>query len=115
RFLEDITLEGRRLNPIESHFQITINGLKMERIYMDRFMDSNYFPITKTTKKGEQRINARPLVKSISYTPPYTLNLIIKHISGPEIRPIYIIKEIFHLSDNQVWGIKILKTKQVMG
>ena len=100
---------------MESHFRIAMNGLKIDRTDLERFIDSDYFPVAKKTKKGEKEINARSFVKTISYTPPYTMDLIIKHVPGPQIKPIDIIVEIFHFNEDHLKDIKILKTKQVMG
>jgi len=113
-FLEDIThkVKGHRLR--ESHFYITTNGLKMDPTDLENFLQSDYFPITKSGKKGNQIINARSLVKSMSLTPHHGLNLIVTHPSGPELKPIDIIMAVFHLDNHHVKDIKILKTKQVM-
>ncbi|MFC1866590.1 TIGR03960 family B12-binding radical SAM protein [Thermodesulfobacteriota bacterium] len=113
--VEDISLERSRLTLSESHFRITLNGVEIDRTYMDRFLDSDYFPITKKTGKGERTVDVRPLVKSIDYIPPHTLDLVIRHVQGPEIKPKYIIKGIFQLNDHHLDDIKILKTRQVLG
>lgn len=113
-FLEDITHKVKDHRLRESHFYITTNGLKMDPTDLENFLQSDYFPITKSGKKGNQIINARSLVKSMSLTPHHGLNLIITHSSGPELKPIDIIKAVFHLDNHHVKDIKILKTKQVM-
>ena len=91
-----------------------MEGLKIERCSLEAFLKSDHFPIVRIGKKGEQFVDARPLVKSINHVPPYKINLVIKHLSGPTLRPVEILKGIFHLKDHQVGGIKILKTGQVM-
>ncbi len=113
-FLEDITHKGKSHGLRESHFYITTNGLKMDPTDLENFLQSDNFPITKSGKKGNQIINARSLVKSMSLTPHQSLNLIITHPSGPELKPIDIIKAVFHLDNHHIKDIKILKTKQVM-
>jgi len=112
---EDISNSLKKESLIESHYQITLDGIEIDSVYLDRFKDSTCFPIVKKNKNGEKEVDARPLVKSINFISPDTLALAISHIRGPEIKPAYIIKEIFGLSDQQVSYIKILKTKQVMG
>jgi len=113
--LEDITNQGKKARLIESHFLITMNGLKIEQAKIESFLKTDYFPIKKSDKKGIRDVDARPLVKSMEFIPPYSINLITKHAHGPELKPIDIIKGVFHLGDHHVNGIKILKTNQVMG
>jgi radical SAM family uncharacterized protein/radical SAM-linked protein len=113
--VEDISLmtHGRAL--LESHFQVTINGIKIDETLINDFLDSDKFLVIKRSKKGERQVNLRSLVKEMTYTPPHKLHLVIEHVPGPEIRPIRIIQEILHLKDQDLQGIKILKTRQVMG
>jgi len=99
---------------VETHYQITLEGIKIDGIYLDRFLNSSVFPIVKKAKGGEQEIDARPLVKSIKLAAPDVINLVINHISGPEIKPAYIIKGIFELKEEQISHIKVLKTKQIL-
>jgi hypothetical protein len=86
----------------------------LDKTCINRFNDSTAFPIIKKTKNGEQTVNARPLVKSIDITQPDVVELVVNHISGPEIKPAYLIKEIFGLGVEQVPFIKVLKIRQVM-
>ncbi|MBW2610471.1 MAG: TIGR03960 family B12-binding radical SAM protein [Deltaproteobacteria bacterium] len=113
--MEDICRERKKPNLVESHFHITMNGLKIDRNDLELFINSDCFPIIKKTKKAEQEIDARSLVKSIDLIPPYSLDLVIRHVPGPALKPIDIIKGVFRLSDHNIEGLKILKTKQVMG
>jgi hypothetical protein len=55
------------------------------------------------------------MVKSMSLIPPNGLHLVISHNSGPQLKPADIIKGVFHLSEDEVLRIRILKTKQVIG
>jgi len=100
---------------IESHYRITLDGIEVDRACLDVFINSTSFPITKTTRGAEREVDARCLVKSIGFADPDTLNLVTSHVSGPEIKPAYIIKEIFGLRDDQIPFINILKTKQILG
>ena len=100
---------------IESHYRITLEGIEADRACLESFINSHSFPIIKTTKGVEREVDARCLVKSIGFAGPDTLHLVITHVNGPEIKPAYIIKEIFGLRDDQIPFIKILKTKQILG
>jgi radical SAM family uncharacterized protein/radical SAM-linked protein len=112
---EAVSNSSKKEGLIESHYQITLDGIEIEDVCLERFKDSSSFTVIKMTKSGEQKVDIRPLVKSITYSPPDILELIISHISGPEIKPAYIIKEIFGLQDQQIPFIKVLKIKQQMG
>jgi len=113
-FLEDVSREIKRPRLTESHFQITINTTEIDRAELDRFMDSDQFPIVKKSKKGDKEIDAKSIVESICINPPNSLNLIIRHTTGPELKPIDIVMGIFKLTEQSLDNIKILKTRQVM-
>lgn len=100
---------------LESHYQVTLEGIKTDNKLLERFKKSTAFPIIKKTKNGEREVDAKLIVKSIGLSAPDTINMVIKHGSGLELKPAYIIKGIFGLEDDQVPFIKVLKTKQVMG
>ena len=112
--IEDITNHVKRPKLKESHFNVTIDGLKIEPHSLEDFLKSDHFPILKMGKKGEQLVDARPLIKSIRYIPPHDLSLVINHLAGPGLKPTDLIKGILHLKDHQVRRIKIMKTGQVM-
>lgn len=114
RQLEDITCQKKAASLKESHFRITMNGLELEKTNLQQFLKSKYFPIMRSNKGKQQIINARSMVKSMIFNPPNRLNLAIIHIPGPSLKPIDIIKGVFHLSGRDTEGIRILKTKQVM-
>ncbi|UCB49470.1 MAG: TIGR03960 family B12-binding radical SAM protein [Deltaproteobacteria bacterium] len=113
--LEDITNQNKSSRIEESHFHVTLNGVQIEETDLKRFLQSKYFPITKTRKGKEQVINARSIVKSLGFIPPNGLNLVISHNSGPQLKPADIIKGVFFLSEDEALKIRILKTKQVFG
>lgn len=113
--IEEISREQKISSLKESHFYIAMNGLEIDRDDLEAFLHSDWFPITKVGRKGTQQIDARALVKSMTIVPPNSLNLIMKHNQKSELKPIDIIKEVFHLGDHQVRGIKILKIKQIIG
>ena len=111
---EEVPHDKGKLTLRESHYHIAMDGLRVEQADLDRFLQSEYFPVSKTTKGNRKTINARSLVKSINLVPPSGLDLIITHDPGPKLKPIDIMKGIFHFSDQETWRMKILKTNQVM-
>jgi radical SAM family uncharacterized protein/radical SAM-linked protein len=114
-YVEDITKQKKRSGLEESHFRVTLNGVQIEERDLKGFLQSKYFPIAKMRKGRKQIINARSMVKSMSFIPPNGLDLVISHNSGPQLKPVDIIKGIFHLSEDEASKIRILKTKQVIG
>ena len=113
--MEEITQEIKRPRLKESHFYIKFGQLQIEDTNLEKFLRSDYFPILKRDKKGEKIINARPLVKSMSLITDNGIRLILTHNSGPELKPIEIIKSVFYLNDQDAQDINILKIKQVLG
>jgi radical SAM family uncharacterized protein/radical SAM-linked protein len=111
--LEDITCRGKKFKPRESHFHVSFDGLAVDPSAIENFLRASHYPITKTTKKEAYAVDAKPLVKSVKRLSQGRLELVIRHGSHPELRPIDIVKGIFHLDDHQVSRVGLLKTKQV--
>ena len=109
-----MTHETRRPKLRESHFHITLEGMEPKQGDVDTFLKSDFFPVSRRDKGGEKLINARALVQSMIVIPPHDVTLVIRHSPGPLLRPIDIIREVFHLEKSLVMGIKVLKTKQVL-
>jgi len=97
----------------ESHFIITFDAVRLEREEMEGFLKSEYFPVVKANKKGKHEINARPLVKSMALISPNCIELVMRHTSGPQLRPALIVKGVFCSQDLHETDMKILKTNQV--
>ena len=97
----------------ETHFLITIRGLKLKEEDIETFLRSDYFPVVKIKKKEAHEINARPLVKSMSLISDDVIKLAIQHTQGPELRPEEIVKAAFSLNDSFTGNIDILKTRQI--
>ena len=114
-YVEDITTQKKRSGLEESHFRVTLNGVQIQEKDLKGFLQSKYFPIAKMRKGRKQIINARSMVKSMGFIPPNGLDLVISHNSGPQLKPVDIIKGIFHLSEDEASEMRILKTKQVIG
>lgn len=98
----------------ESHYLITVDGIQMEPSKLRDFINSDVFNITKKTKKGIKEVNARELVKSINLQPEGSIDLVIKHVDGPEIKPVQIVMAVFDIVPDDMEKIKILKTKQIL-
>ena len=113
-FIEEVSLNKKRANLKESHFNITLNGVELKQKDLEGFLKSDYFPVIKINKKGKKEINARPLVSSMSLISPNKITLALKHVAGPELKPAEIVRSVFSLKDNIANDINILKTKQIL-
>jgi hypothetical protein len=91
-----------------------LNGAEFNKEDLEKFLKSDYFAVVKVNRKGERRINARPLVKSMRLTSPNRVKLVLKHTAGPELKPDEIVKALFSLNDLHVNDIKTVKTKQLL-
>ena len=98
----------------ESHYLITVDGMQIEHKKIRDFINSDVFNITKKTKKGMKEVNARELVKSINLRNEGSIDLVLKHVDGPEIKPVQIVMAVFDIEPDDMEKIKILKTKQVL-
>ncbi len=112
--VEDISHEKKRLQLKESYFILTISGMELSKEPIKKFLNSDHFPVVKVNRKGEYRINARPLVKSMRLVSPDSIELGLKHREGPELKPAEIIKAVFFKSALTHNNIRILKTKQIL-
>jgi radical SAM family uncharacterized protein/radical SAM-linked protein len=112
--IEDVTQQRKRYKPLESHFQVSFDGLAVDPSAIEDFLRLSSYPITKVTKKGTQVVDAKAVVKSVKPISQGRLELVIHHGSHPELRPIDIVKGIFHLNDQQVNRVGLLKIKQIM-
>ena len=83
--VKDISFDKKGGKVKESRFLIAVRGFEMKREALERFFETDYFPVVKISKKGEYEINARSLVKSMSFIPPGMIKLTVRHTSGPEL------------------------------
>ncbi|MBW1705749.1 MAG: TIGR03960 family B12-binding radical SAM protein [Deltaproteobacteria bacterium] len=114
--VEEVPFDKKKERLKESHFLVSLkNGVKLQDDYLETFLKSEYFPVVKINKKGEHKINIRPLVKSMILVSPNRIRLIIQHTSGPQSKPAEIVRGVFSLDESSVSGMKILKTNQVLG
>jgi len=112
--VEEISPVEKRVRITESRFLITLNKLKCNENRLKQFLQSDYFPIVKTGKKGEHEIDARPLVSDIALVPPDRVRLTLKEREGPGLKPTEIIKGIFALKDEDLRNLEVMKTGQTL-
>jgi radical SAM-linked protein len=111
----DVTEEQRKSAIRATHYQVRWNGVPPQEVDLKRFQESESFPIVRKGKDGEeQAIDVRSIVLSMSLSGPHEVNLVLGRGPGPEPRPADIIKEVFHLGEEEMKGVRVLKTKQVL-
>jgi radical SAM family uncharacterized protein/radical SAM-linked protein len=102
--------KGARLK--ESGYEITLGKREISRAVMDGFLRSEIFPVLRKGKKGEKRIDMRPLVQSIEVFEPGRVRLVLHHTQGPQFKPAEIMKSIFDLADEDIR--RVVKTYEVL-
>ncbi len=110
----EIATQRKKEQIKESHFLITLRGVQLKEERLERFLKSDYFPVVKVNKKGEHKIDVRPLVKSMSLISPSGIKLVVKQTTGPGSKPADIVKGVFSLNDSHMKEMKILKTAQIL-
>ena len=113
--IEEISPQERKKQIKKSHFLIKLNGTRFDASQLQGFLNADYFPVIKTSKKGMREVNARALVDHMSHLSPNELRLIMNHSSGYGLKPAEIAGSVFSLSGDCTDGMKILKTRQVLG
>ena len=98
----------------ESRFLLSAFGLSLEKDYVSQFLKSERFPVVKVDKNGEQEVDARSLVSSVSLVSDDKIEMSIKNTVGKGLRPVEIAKAIFHLNDEDVFRIETVKTGQIL-
>ncbi len=112
--VEELVSSKKACQIKESHFLITVVGVKLNDNIIERFLRSDCFPVIKNGKKGSREIDARPLVKSMDLIAPDTIKLVMEHLDGPGLKPSEIINAVFSLKNSNGEYISILKTRQVI-
>jgi len=112
-FTEEVSIGSPSFQIKESHFRITING-SFKKEDLDRFLKLNSYVAVKKRRNGERTVDIRSQVKEIRLVSFDELELVVRHGRGPEMKPGEIIKEICTLPENQLAGMKILKTKALL-
>ncbi len=113
--VRDITGISRGMVIRESHYHMGVTGIEIDRQLLSNFINSDSYEVTKRSDKGVKRVDARKMVKSIGFISDNTLELVIAHTDGPELKPSGIIAEIFRINPEEIYKIKVLKVKQITG
>ena len=97
----------------EIHYEISFDGVNVGEDRLERFLASDAFPVTKKGKKGDREIDARAQVASAFFSSGSAMHLALKSVEGPALKPVEIVQGVFHLSDEDLDGISVLKIKEV--
>lgn len=107
---------GKRRDKVkETHYLLSLNCGNLRKELLDDFLQTDYFQIVKKTGKGPRAVNARDLVKNMRLKDRATIELIMRTAPGPALKPAEIIAEVFKLSEARLLGLRVLKTKQLLG
>ena len=112
--LEELDRDAGGLKVKESHYEISFYGVRVGDESLQQFLASDSFILIKKRKKGDQRIDARAQVKSAYFSTGTMMHLALKPMEGPALKPVEIIQGIFHLSDEELDGIGIMKTREIL-
>jgi len=96
----------------ESSYEITLNGREIDEAAMEAFLGAAAFPVLRKGKKGEKRIDVRPLVKSMEILDSGRVRLVLKHSQGPGAKPEEIVKSVFAVEEEGI--LRVVKTSEVL-
>ncbi|NLA74541.1 MAG: DUF2344 domain-containing protein, partial [Deltaproteobacteria bacterium] len=113
--IQDITGISKGMAIRESRYHMGISGIDIDRELLNEFINTASFEVIKRSGKGDKKVDARKLVKSISFISHDTIELVTHHTEGPELKPASIIGEIFRIAPEDLHRIKVLKVEQVTG
>jgi len=111
--LEVVDRDAPCLPNREIHYEISFDGVNVGEDRLERFLASDAFPVTKKGKKGDREIDARAQVASAFFSSGSAMHLALKSVEGPALKPVEIVQGVFHLSDEDLDGISVLKIKEV--
>jgi radical SAM family uncharacterized protein/radical SAM-linked protein len=114
RTLHVVDREAESLKVKESHYEISFNGVKIAEGGLHRFLASRSFPLIKKGKAGHRTIDARAQVVSAYFSTGSTMHLALKTMQGPALKPVEIIQGVFHLSDEDLDGVGVLKIREIV-
>ncbi len=112
--VEAVSLSKKRPRLKASRFLITLEGAEFKDESLTKFLQSDHFEIVKTTKKGEHTVDARKLVMAIGIVSPERIDLTIKQTDTLALKPVEIVKGVFSLSEDDLSGIRIIKTETIL-
>jgi len=97
----------------ESYFNVQIDGF-FKKEDADRFLRLDTWLSVRKRKNDIRTVDIRSQIKELNLLSGNELELVLRHRNGPEIKLAGILKEVFALSDSEIEGMKILKTKSVL-
>ena len=99
-------------NKIEkSSYSVILKNKKFNKKELENFINSLYFSITRTNKKGKEKtIDLKKIIFEISLKSENILNMVIQSDSGKTLRPDKMLSHIFTLGENEIKQAKITKT-----
>ncbi len=112
-FIEEISIRNPSPQVKESYFNIKIDG-SFNKEDLDKFLRSKTCLVIKQHRRGDRIVDIRSQVKGINLLSKDEVELVLRHGKGPEMKPAEIIKEVFALSNSQIEGMRILKTKCIL-
>ncbi|MBN1101883.1 MAG: TIGR03960 family B12-binding radical SAM protein [Deltaproteobacteria bacterium] len=111
----DVTEDQGKSAIRATHYQVRWDGAPPQEGNLKKFQESESFPVVRISRDGEKQvIDARSIVLSISFSGSHEVNLVLGRGAGPEPRPADIVREVFHLGEEEMKGVRVLKTKQVL-
>ncbi|EFK11409.1 radical SAM family uncharacterized protein [delta proteobacterium NaphS2] len=96
-----------------SRFLITLEEAAFSEAKLMEFLRSKHFEVVKINKKGEHTLDARKLVTAIKIVSPEQLDVTIRQTDTLTLKPAEIVKGVFYLGEDELSGMKILKTEQI--
>jgi len=111
--MEEIAIKEAPPRIKESYFHVQANGY-FNKEAVDSFLMLKTCLAVKKRRNGEKIVDIRSQVKALHVLSNGELELILRHGEGPELKPTEIIKNVFSLHDNQIEGMRVLKTKSII-
>lgn len=99
---------------VESRYRIRVKGTTLGQDALERFLRADRFPVDKHTQKGNREVDARPLVASMALVSSDTVELVIAHGNGPELKPGEIVTRVFSLDETLRGEARIVKVGQAL-
>ena len=110
--LEELPLDAASPRLKESTYEIAFAGLNIQRADLDRFLRAEVFPVVKKGKKGDRTVDLRTLVKSMDIPESGKVRVVIRHTTGPELKPAEIVKSVFSMGKDGI--LKVVKVDEVV-
>ena len=111
-FMEEISIKASLPKTKESYFHINING-SFNKEELDRFLRLKTCLVIKKHRNRDRTVDIRSIVKTMNLLSKTEIELVLRHEEGQGIKPAEVIKKVFAISDSQMEGMRILKTKCV--